>query len=403
MENLKKIFKYSRLTYLDPKQNTRNKAFIELVEQNKITEGQYIMFNGQKITFTDKKNSGIKGLQQCVTRMFKYENPIEDITMDKIITFLEKFQSIFGNSPDVVFNKPLFGIKFTVPQSFKDPRYQELEDLVTYQVQLMMLNGVGKRKQMELTVLLLRKFLEESKTLSSSQVTDDELLKIKTINCLLGMYSAGQKSPLNKNKQNHFLCYMDDFIKIIKKKITCDFDKENFLEKLLIFNVKAEKCLRNDLILYSFLPSGKKDFTGTISKICSPFEKIFCKINSILNFKECENFVKKIIRSLPLAALKNLKKTKDQKNVDQKIAKEKTMKENTIKEKTQDLAIAKTKTMKEKTQDLAIAKEKTIKEKTIKEKTKDLAIAKTKTMKEKTMKEKTINEKTMKEKTKDKQ
>ena len=374
MENLNKIFNYSRLTYLDPKQNTRNKAFIELVEQNKITEGQYIMFNGQKITFSDKKNSGIKGLQQCVTRMFKYENPIEDITMDKIITFLEKFQSIFGNSPDVVFNKPLFGIKFTVPQSFKDPRYQELEDLVTYQVQLMMLNGVGKRKQMELTVLLLRKFLEESKKLSSSQVTDDELLRIKTINCLLGMYSAGLKSPLNKNKQNHFLCYMDDFIKIIKKKITCDFDKENFLEKLLIFNVKAEKCLRNDLILYSFLPSGKKDFTGTISRICSPFEKIFCKINSILNFKECENFVKKIIRSLPLEALKNPKKTKDQKNVDQKSANEKT-----IKEKTQDLAIAKEKTM----------KEKTMKEKTIKEKTKDLAIANEKTIKEKTLKEKT--------------
>jgi len=350
MENLNKIFNYSRLTYLDPKQNTRNKAFIELVEQNKITEGQYIMFNGQKITFSDKKNSGIKGLQQCVTRMFKYENPIEDITMDKIITFLEKFQSIFGNSPDVVFNKPLFGIKFTVPQSFKDPRYQELEDLVTYQVQLMMLNGVGKRKQMELTVLLLRKFLEESKKLSSSQVTDDELLRIKTINCLLGMYSAGLKSPLNKNKQNHFLCYMDDFIKIKKKKITCDFDKENFLEKLLIFNVKAEKCLRNDLILYSFLPSGKKDFTGTISRICSPFEKIFCKINSILNFKECENFVKKIIRSLPLEALKNPKKTKDQKNVDQKSANEKTIKKKTIKEKTQDLAIAKEKTIKEKHQ-----------------------------------------------------
>ena len=37
MENLNKIFNYSRLTYLDPKQNTRNKAFIELVEQNKIT------------------------------------------------------------------------------------------------------------------------------------------------------------------------------------------------------------------------------------------------------------------------------------------------------------------------------------------------------------------------------
>ena len=166
---------------------------------------------------------------------------------------------------------------------------------------------------------------------------------------------------------------------IIKKKITCDFDKENFLEKLLIFNVKAETCLRNDLILYSFLPSGKKDFTGTISRICSPFEKIFCKINSILNFKECENFVKKIIRSLPLEALKNPKKTKDQKNVDQKSANEKTIKKKTIKEKTQDLAIAKEKTM----------KEKTMKEKTIKEKTKDLAIANEKTIKEKTLKEKT--------------